>query len=88
VERVLALTSDRRFASLVEAAAAAGIDVPADAAEAARRLSQHHIPARYPDAHPAGSPAAHYGRSDADEAVRDAERVLALVDGAWESLGG
>jgi HEPN domain-containing protein len=73
---------------LVEAAAAAGIDVPADAADAARRLSRHYIPARYPDAHPAGSPAAHYGRSDADEAVRDAERVLALVDGAWESLGG
>ncbi|MGH2449935.1 MAG: HEPN domain-containing protein, partial [Candidatus Limnocylindria bacterium] len=37
---------------LVEAVAAAGIDVSADAADAARRLSRHYIPARYPDAHP------------------------------------
>ncbi|MGH2450859.1 MAG: hypothetical protein ACRDGE_06260 [Candidatus Limnocylindria bacterium] len=39
---------------LVEAVAAAGIDVSADAADAARRLSRHYIPARYPDAHPSG----------------------------------
>lgn len=73
---------------LVEAAADAGLDVPADTADAARRLSRHYIPARYPDAHPSGSPAAHYGRSDADEAVRDAELLLAFVDVAWKTLGG
>jgi HEPN domain-containing protein len=73
---------------LVEAVAAAGIDVSADAADAARRLSRHYIPARYPDAHPSGSPASHYGRADADEAVLDAELLLAFADAAWEALGG
>lgn len=73
---------------LVEAAGAAGLRVSADAADAARRLSRHYIPARYPDAHPSGSPAAHYGRADADEAVRDAELLLVFVDASWEGLGG
>jgi HEPN domain-containing protein len=69
-----------------ESTGAAGVEVPAEAADAARRLSRHYIPARYPDAHPRGSAGAHYGRSDAGDALRDAERVLAFVDRAWDGL--
>ena len=73
---------------LVELAIEAGIEVPSDVQEAARRLSRHYIPARYPDAHPSGSPGAHYGSSDADEALEDADRVIRFVDEAWEAVGG
>lgn len=71
---------------LSELAVSAGIGVPAETADAARRLSRHYIPARDPDAHPGGSPGAHYGLSDAREALGDAERVLVFVDRSWESL--
>lgn len=73
---------------LGELAAEAGVDVPADVAAALRRLSRHYIPARYPDAHPSGPPSAHYGASDADEAVADALRVLEFADGEWERFRG
>lgn len=73
---------------LGELAAEAGVDVPADVAAALRRLSRHYIPARYPDAHPSGPASAHYGASDADEAVADALRVLEFADGEWERFRG
>lgn len=66
----------------------ADLELPAEVADVLRRLSRHYIPARYPDAHPGGSPADHYGRSDSDEALRDARAVLAFVDGAWAALHG
>jgi HEPN domain-containing protein len=71
---------------LSESTDAAGVEVPGEAADAARRLSRHYIPARYPDAHPAGSAAAHYGHSDAEDALQDADRLLAFVDRAWAAL--
>jgi HEPN domain-containing protein len=51
-----------------------------------RRLSRHYVVSRYPDAHPAGAPATHYGREDADEAIADAQRILATVHRAWDDL--
>jgi HEPN domain-containing protein len=48
-----------------------------------RRLSRHYIPARHPDAHPAGSPGAHYGAEDSEQGLADAEQVLAAVDRLW-----
>jgi HEPN domain-containing protein len=72
---------------LIEGAGEAGVHVPGAIADAARRLSRHYIPARYPDAHPGGSPGSRYSRSDADEASRDAAAVIGFVDAAWESLG-
>ncbi len=51
-----------------------------------QRLSRHYIPARYPNAHPAGSPGAHYGEGDSAQALGDAERVAIVVDGAWDRL--
>jgi HEPN domain-containing protein len=69
-----------------ELVGAAGVEVPPDALDAMRRLGRHFIPARYPDAHPSGSAAAHYAKADSSDAIRDAEAVLNVVDDAWRSL--
>lgn len=66
----------------------AGVEAPSDVRDALARLSRHYIPARHPDAHPAGSPGTRYRASDAAEAIADSERVLRFVDGTWKSLGG
>lgn len=66
--------------------AAIGDAIPADAAAALRRLSRHYIPARYPDAHPSGSPGMHYGSDDAQHALTDLTVVLQLVDDLWARL--
>ncbi len=65
---------------------ATGNAVPAEVAAAARRLSRHYIPARYPDAHPSGSPLAHYGPEDSAQALADLSLMLLFVDGVWRSL--
>ena len=72
---------------LGEMAREAGLDA-SEIEDALRRLSRHYIPARYPDAHPSGPAGTHYGPTDAQEAVRDAERTLGFVDRAWQRLGG
>ncbi len=53
---------------------------------ALRRLSRHYIPARYPDAHPAGPPGSHYGAEDAAQALADMAGVIGFVDETWERL--
>ncbi|MER3409071.1 MAG: DNA-binding protein [Thermoleophilia bacterium] len=73
---------------LAEMVSAAGVELPAAVSDSLKRLSRHYIPARYPDAHGAGSPGAHYSRADAEEAIADAEAALRFVDDTWESLGG
>lgn len=57
-----------------------------DLRSALQRLSRHYIPARYPDAHPAGGPGAHYGHADYEQAVADARLVLDHVDARWRAL--
>jgi HEPN domain-containing protein len=59
---------------------------PGEVDAALRRLSRHYIPARYPDAHPAGSPGMHYGREDAEQAIHDLRTVLDHVDALWIAL--
>jgi len=71
---------------LGEMAEEAGIVLPDALADAIERLARHYIPARYPDAHAAGSPAARYGHRASEEALSDGERVLAFVDGTWGQL--
>jgi HEPN domain-containing protein len=66
----------------------AGLTVPEALADALGRLSRHYIPARYPDAHPSGTPGGHYRESDASGAVADAQAVLAWVDETWGALRG
>ena len=65
----------------------AGLEIPAPVHDALLRLSRHYMPARYPDAHAAGSPGERYGASDAAQALDDARAVLSLVDTAWDDLG-
>jgi HEPN domain-containing protein len=67
---------------------AAGLDVPERARDAMLRLGRHYMPARYPDAHPAGAPGSRYGQADARQALADCDAVLALVDNAWRELEG
>ncbi len=62
------------------------IAVPAAVRERAQRLSRHYIPARYPDAHGRGSASEHYGKSDADEAIADAEAIATFIDEQWRTL--
>lgn len=68
--------------------AAETLDVPVDTGAALRRLSRHYIPARYPDAHPAGPPGPHYGATDSEEAIDDAAAILEFVDRTWEKVNG
>jgi HEPN domain-containing protein len=56
------------------------MELPGEVEDSLRRLGRHYIPARYPDAHPAGPPSTHYGAADSDEATRDAQTLLLLVD--------
>lgn len=65
---------------------ALGVGAPTEVQAALRRLSRLHIPPRYPDAHPSGTPGSHYGAEDSDQALDDAARVLAYVDAAWQQL--
>ena len=65
-----------------------GVDAPPAVSAAMRRLGRHYIPARYPDAHASGPAGAHYAASDSEEALEDAEAIVAFVDRTWESLRG
>lgn len=65
---------------------AADAELPEEVSAALRRLSRHYIPPRYPDAHPGGSTLAHYGSDDAEEAIFDADLVIAHVDALWTKL--
>ena len=64
----------------------AGLELPESARDAVLRLSRHYMPARYPDAHAAGSPGDRYGPADATQALDDARSLLELVDEAWRDL--
>jgi HEPN domain-containing protein len=68
--------------------AEAGLVVPPDATDRLLRLARHYMPARYPDAHAAGSPGERYGEADSGQALEDARAVLALVDEGWRALDG
>ena len=71
---------------LGEMAQEADITLPDRLAEALERLARHYIPARYPDAHAAGSPATRYGHGASREALLDGESVLEFVDETWAQL--
>ncbi|MGH2961247.1 MAG: HEPN domain-containing protein, partial [Solirubrobacterales bacterium] len=56
--------------------------------ECMNRLSRHYIPARFPDAHAGGEPGDHFGASDSEQAIRDAEATIEFVDRCWELARG
>lgn len=72
--------------ALEERLGEAGLDIPERVHDGLLRLSRHYMPARYPDAHAAGSPGDRYGSADSREALDDARAVLGLVDEAWNDL--
>jgi HEPN domain-containing protein len=45
----------------------------------ARVLDAFYIPARYPNGHPAGAPADHYGKLQSGEAIRHAGAIIEFV---------
>ncbi|MDP8959427.1 MAG: HEPN domain-containing protein [Actinomycetota bacterium] len=51
-------------------------DVPPEVVEAAKDLDKHYIPARYPNAHPAGAPGDLYTDAEAGRAVQEASKVI------------
>jgi HEPN domain-containing protein len=61
-------------------------DLPDPLRSALQRLSRHYIPARYPDAHPSGTPGAHYGPEDVRQALADVAVVLEYVNERWLAL--
>jgi HEPN domain-containing protein len=54
----------------------AAAQVPSDLIEAARVLDGYYVPTRYPNGHPAGAPAEHYGAKQSDEAIRYARQTV------------
>ncbi len=71
---------------LVERAAQAlGVDW-SPIADGADELSRHYIPARYPDAHPSGTPDEHYNPTSSRLAFAYADAILRAVDDAWREL--
>jgi len=72
---------------LTGAVGEAGVELTAAVRAAARLLARHYIPARYPDAQPAGAPGSRYVAEDSAAALEAAETLLAFVDATWGSLG-
>lgn len=69
-------------------ASEAGVELPEAVSDAMHRLTRHYIPSRYPDAHPGGEPADHYGAGDAEQAIADARAIGDFVDREWERARG
>ncbi|MDQ6837065.1 MAG: HEPN domain-containing protein [Actinomycetota bacterium] len=70
---------------VVRGAGALGADW-STVADAAEELSRHYIPARYPDAHPSGTPYDHYNPTSSRLAFGYTDAVLGAVDEAWRQL--
>lgn len=65
---------------------AVGEALGGDVLAAVMRLSRHYIPTRYPDAHAAGAPGAHYGRDDSVQALADMWAIQQSIDELWARL--
>jgi HEPN domain-containing protein len=55
------------------------VTVPAELVEKGRVLDNLYIPSRYPNSHPAGPPAEHYGPLQSDQAIQYAGEIVAFV---------
>ncbi len=52
------------------------IAVPAQLIDSARVLDQYYMPTRYPNGHPAGAPAEHYGEQQSRDAREHARQIV------------
>jgi len=50
--------------------------LPEELVELAKELDHHYIPPRYPNAFASGTPSDHYTKKMAEEAVKNAEKIL------------
>ncbi len=55
--------------------------------EQARRLDLHYVPSRYPNGLPSGYPHQFYGRETAEEALRAAAEITAVISDYFRSEG-
>ena len=62
------------------------IEEPFDVHEACIRLNKLYIATRHPNAWSEGIPEEYYSRSEAEEAIRYAAKVLEWVENAWRRL--
>ena len=56
-------------------------EVPGDLMEGALELDKAYIPARYPNAHPSGSPRRRYTEKEARRLIAHAEKILEFCSG-------
>ncbi len=55
------------------------VEVPNDLIEKARVLDAYYIPARYPNGFPEGAPFEHFGKLQAEEAIKYAGEIIKFV---------
>ena len=60
--------------------------VPDGLKEVALELDKTYIPARYPNAHPSGSPRRRYTRTEAERMVSHAEKIVKFCESLLSSL--
>lgn len=60
--------------------------IPGELLDLARELDKAYIPARYPNAHPAGSPGSAYTRGEAQRMTAHAERIVGVCQGLLATL--
>ncbi|MDQ7827656.1 MAG: HEPN domain-containing protein [Armatimonadota bacterium] len=61
-------------------------DVPGALVDRALELDKAYIPARYPNAHPAGSASSRYTRTEAERLIAHAEAVVEFCQGLLSTL--
>ncbi|RLI40992.1 DNA-binding protein [Candidatus Bathyarchaeota archaeon] len=54
----------------------------------AKVLDRHYIPSRYPNFHPEGAPLDYYTREDAEEAVKNAEKIIKYCEDKIRAIEG
>ena len=60
--------------------------VPQSLRDAAQELDKAYIPARYPNAHPTGSPRTRYTRTEAERMLAHAKRILKFCEGLLSAI--
>lgn len=55
------------------------IEVPSELVEKAKILDLYYIPTRYPNSFPEGAPFEHFGRIQAEEAIKYASEIVGFV---------
>ena len=57
------------------------MEVPERLLEAAKTLDKHYIPTRYPNGFDSGMPGDYYTKTDAQEAIENAQQIIEFCEG-------